>query len=588
MKSSMLRTPIVSVLGHVDHGKTSLLDEIRGGAVAEREAGAITQHIGATEIPLETIGDVCGEVLDPSDFKVPGLLFIDTPGHRSFTTLRSRGGALSDIAILVVDVTEGFRPQTEEGVEILKAERTPFLVAANKVDLVEGWNPTEDAPFLETFGNQSDRTSGALDEALYSLIGELHEKEYPADRYDRVKDFTKSVGIVPVSAKTGEGVPDLLSVLVGMAQSYMGDQLSVNVEGAGVGTVLEVKEEKGLGTTLDVILYDGSVEVGDEVVVGTRREPIVTKVRALLKPRPMEELREKGRFEHVDEVAAAAGIKVAAPDLEAALPGSMLRVVADSVDDAVAAVTAQLEEVVIETGGSGIIVKADTLGSLEAVVSELEEIEIEIRRADIGDVTKRDAIDAGASEDLEERVILTFNVDLTEGAKEVCTEKGVKLFQGDVIYRIVEDYQEWVESLQMERESRRMEAIIRPGKFEILPAHVFRRNDPAVVGVRVESTIKPGYYIMNSDGDRVGQIKEIQRQGESVDEADPGEEVAVSIRGPTVGRQIKEGETLYVDLPEKHARVLSTEMRESLSEEEKSSLREIVEIKRRDKDFWGM
>lgn len=584
----MLRTPIVSVLGHVDHGKTSLLDRIRGSSVAEREAGAITQHIGATEIPLETIGKVCGELLDASKFRVPGLLFIDTPGHRSFTTLRSRGGALSDIAILVVDVNEGFRPQTIEAVGIMKAEGTPFLVAANKLDLVEGWNPVEEAHFQGSLDRQSDRAKEVLNERVYELVGELHDRGYPSDRFDRVRDFSKSVGIVPVSAHTGEGVADLLSVLVGMAQRFMEEQLSIDVEGAGTGTVLEVKEERGLGTTIDVILYDGYIETGDEFVVGSHRDLIVSTVRALLKSRTLEEMREKGKFQHVDRVHAASGVKVAAPDLEEALPGSMLRVVEDSVEEAADEVRAQLERVVIETGSEGTVVKADTLGSLEAVEAELGELDVDIRRADIGDVSRRDVIDAGASDSVEERVVLAFNVSISDEAASTLAERGVKLFTGDVIYRIIEGYEEWLGDLERSKERRRMEAVIRPGEVKLLPGHVFRRSDPAVVGVSVVSPVKPGYHLIDREGERVGRIKEIQKHGESIDEARPGEEVAVSIAGPTVGRQIKEGETLYVDLPEKHARVLSTEMRSSLSPEEEEALREIVDIRRRKEEFWGM
>jgi len=193
-----LRTPIVAVLGHVDHGKTSLLDTIRGSAVSEGEAGAITQHIGATDIPLDTISEMAGELIDPTDFDLPGLLFIDTPGHHSFSTLRAGGGALADIAVLVVDVNDGFQPQTEEAIDILRRTGTPFVVAANKVDTTPGWNPQDGQPIQRSLEAQSERAESMLNENLYEIIGQLSDAGFSADLYwRRVQDFQKNIGVVP-------------------------------------------------------------------------------------------------------------------------------------------------------------------------------------------------------------------------------------------------------------------------------------------------------------------------------------------------------------------------------------------------------
>src|SRR6056297_3309629 len=343
-----LRTPIVAVLGHVDHGKTSLLDEVRGSAVTAGEAGAITQHIGATAVPLSTISDIAGDLVDPTDFDLPGLLFIDTPGHHSFSTLRSRGGALADIAILVVDVNDGFQPQTLEALDILKRSETPFIVAANKVDTVPGWNPTEDSPIRGTYDSQSDRVRSDLDESLYEIIGNLSDEGFSADLYWRVQNFQRNVGVVPVSAMTGEGVPDLLTVMMGPSQRYMKEGIEIDVAGPGVGTVLEVKEEKGFGTTIDTVLYDGTIRADDQLVVGGMNEPIVTEVRALLQPRPLAEIRTESRFETVDEVSAASGIKVAAPDLADAMAGAPVRVVRDRpVEEVEREVRSELAEIAV-------------------------------------------------------------------------------------------------------------------------------------------------------------------------------------------------------------------------------------------------
>ncbi|HMK47980.1 MAG TPA: translation initiation factor IF-2, partial [Methanocella sp.] len=320
-----LRTPIVCVMGHVDHGKTSLLDKIRGTAVVDKEAGAITQHIGATEVPLTTIQTLCKGMLG-ANLVVPGLLFIDTPGHHAFTNLRSRGGALADLAVLVVDINEGFQPQTIEAIKILKQFRTPFVIAANKIDRIHGWTPKANSPFVQTFNAQPDYVKTAVDNKIYELVGRMSDIGFSADRYDRIRDFTRNIGIIPISAKTGEGIPDLLMILIGLAQRFLEESLKFEVKGPGVGTILEVKEERGLGHTIDTIIYDGEIKVGDTIVIGGKEAPYVTKVRALLKPKPNREIRVEERFDRVPRVAAASGVKILAPDLDRAVAGSPLRV----------------------------------------------------------------------------------------------------------------------------------------------------------------------------------------------------------------------------------------------------------------------
>ena len=587
-----LRTPIVAVLGHVDHGKTSLLDKIRGSAVIEGEAGAITQHIGATAVPLDVVSEVAGSLVDPTEFDLPGLLFIDTPGHHSFSTLRSRGGALADIAILVVDVNDGFQPQTEEAIRILKDTGTPFVVAANKIDTIPGWNPTEDAPVQQTYENQSDRVRSQLDEALYELIGELSGAGFSSDLYWRVQDFQSNIGVIPVSAETGEGVPDLLTVLMGLAQRYMKAEMEVNVDGPGAGTVLEVVEERGFGTTLDVILYDGTIQQGDQIVVGGTNDTIVTEVRALLKPRELAEIRTEKRFEDIESMEAAAGLKIAAPDLDDAMAGAPVRVVGDrDVDAVVEEVEAEIAEVAVETAEEGVVVKADTLGSLEALANAMEEAEIPVMSAEVGDIAPRDVAMATTADDDKHRTILGFNVDVLGDAEQKAEQEDVRIFDSDVIYQLVESYEEFVEERERAQQEAIFDNIVRPARFRILQDHVFRQNDPAVVGVEVVSgTLKrntPVGLVEGNELDRVGVVKGIQEQGEDVDEARAGNRVSVSIDGPTVGRDIEEGDELWVDLPEKHAKVLEQELTEEIPADEREALKAYLEIQRKRDPFWG-
>jgi len=587
-----LRTPIVAVLGHVDHGKTSLLDTVRGSAVIDGEAGSITQHIGSTEVPLDVVSDVAGELVEPDEFDLPGLLFIDTPGHQSFSTLRARGGALADIAILVVDVTDGFQPQTEEAIEILKNTQTPFIVAANKVDTIPGWNPTANSPIQSTYDDQGDSVRSRTDEALYELIGDLSDAGFSADFYWRVRNFEANIGVVPVSAETGEGVPDLLTVLMGLSQRYLREEMTVDVSGPGAGTVLELSDAQGFGSTIDAIIYDGVLSEGEEIVVGGLSEPIVTTVRALLKPRELAEIRTESRFEQVESVAAATGVKIAAPHLEDATAGAPVRVVGNrSRDDVIDAVQAELASVDVEAGDAGLVAKADTLGSLEALVDALDEAEIPYMRAEVGDVAHRDVSIASTIEGETERVILGFGVEALEDVAQAAADQDVTLITADVIYQLVEEYEEFVEAIDRRQREAVFENIVRPARIRVLPDHVFRESNPAVVGVEVLSgTLKRNAALAtfeDSEPERIGQLSGLQEQGEEIEEARVGTRVSAAIDGPTVGRQIDEDDVLWVDLPEKHATVLEGELAEEIPADEREALSMFLDKRRKQDPFWG-
>ncbi|WP_281194470.1 translation initiation factor IF-2 [Halorubrum sp. F4] len=587
-----LRTPIVAVLGHVDHGKTSLLDKIRGSAVSEGEAGAITQHIGATDIPLSTISTMAGELVNPDDFDLPGLLFIDTPGHHSFSTLRARGGALADIAVLVVDVNDGFQPQTEEAIDILRRTGTPFVVAANKVDTTPGWNPQEGEPIQKSLEAQSERAESMLNENLYEIIGQLSDAGFSADLYWRVQDFQKNIGVVPVSALTAEGIPDLLAVLMGLSQRFMKEEMAIDVFGPGEGTVLEVKDERGFGATIDTVVYDGVVKNGDTIVVGGQNQPIVTEVRALLQPRPLEEIRTEKKFEKVAEVGAAAGVKIAAPDLDDAMAGAPVRVVRDRpLEDVIEEVKAELAEIEVDTAEDGVVIKADTLGSLEAMANALREAEVPILRAEVGDIAPRDIAVAETANQDEHKAILGFNVDLLTNAERELESADVKLFTNDVIYQLIEDYETYVEERQRAQQETVLDKVVRPARFRLLPDHTFRQNDPAVVGVEVisgtlQNNRNVGYFEGN-EFERVGGLSGIQKQGDDVDEARAGERVSIAIDGPTVGRDIEEGDTLWTELPEKHAKILEQELKEEITADEREALSGYLDTRRKRDPFWG-
>jgi len=582
-----LRTPIVCVMGHVDHGKTTLLDRIRGTLVTAREAGDITQHIGATEVPLSVVKELCGGLL-PVDIYIPGLLFIDTPGHHAFTTLRRRGGSLSDIAVVVIDVQEGFQPQTVEVIRILKNFKTPFVVLANKIDRIRGWRSVEWSPFLKSYESQAEHIKRELDDHFYKIIESLDREGISADRYDRIRDFTRNVAIIPTSAKTGEGIPDFLMTLIGLAQRYLESDLQYSISNPGEATILEVKEERGLGLTLDAILYDGTIKVGDDIVLGGFDGLIHTRVRALLKPRPLKEMRMEERFKGVKDVPAAAGLKIAAPGLERAMAGAPLVVVRGDVAEAERRVQEQLEDIQIITDTEGIVVCADALGSLEALVMELREAGIPIRSASVGDISRRDVVDTATVSNELYRVLLGFNVDLLPDAVQEVADSEVQVFISNVIYRLIDDYNVWVKAEKERREAERLEQLIYPGKLNIMPDCVFHQSKPAVVGVRIlEGRIRPEVMLIKPDGTPTGKVLNIQQRGENLRRARAGEEVAISIEGVTVGRQIKENDILLVEVPERHAKVLEHDLYDSLTADEKECLDMYLRIKRKEEPFWA-
>jgi translation initiation factor 5B len=582
-----LRQPIVVVLGHVDHGKTSLLDKMRGTIVAIREAGGITQHIGASLFPLDALIETCKALLGEvkiEKLKIPGLMFIDTPGHAAFANLRKRGGSVADLAILVIDIINGIQEQTRECIQLLKSRRTPFVVAANKIDLIPGWRPGELAPFSKTFESQSKLVQEELEKKIYELVGELSFFGFKADLYTKIRDFTKTLAVVPVSAKTGEGIPDLLLILLGLAQSFMQDRLLTSPSSPAEGVVLEVLEEVGIGHTINAVISDGVLRVGDRIALMGVDGPFSTRVKALLMPKPLDEMRDpRDRFRRVGEVEAAVGVKIVAEGLDRCLAGSPIYVIpTPSVENEILEkIKNEIEEFMITTDKIGVVVKTDTLGSLEAATLYLREKGIPIRRADIGEVSKRDIVEAEAvrMKDQLNGVILAFNVKVDSDLEIEANNRGIRIFKDSVLFRLVNTYLEWVEKETTTRRLRTFESLMKPGKIKIMEGYVFRRSQPAIVGVEIlAGTIRPKYPLMNSKGKIVGTISQIQDRGQSIHEASAGARVAISMREPTVGRHIREGEILYTALPEQDAILLQKEYYEMLDEESKKALQEIIEI----------
>ncbi|HGJ67430.1 TPA: translation initiation factor IF-2 [bacterium] len=589
-----VRSPIIAVLGHVDHGKSSILDKIRNSCIVDSEAGAITQAIGASTVPVDVIKKFCSTLKVKMEFTIPGLLFIDTPGHEAFTSLRKRGGNLADIAVLVIDINEGFKPQTIEAFEILKSFKTPFVIALNKIDLIDGFKVIEDLKnksVLENLAVQTPEVQAKIEEKLYTIVAYIQEKfGLNADRFDRV-DFTKQIPIIPCSAKEGIGMPKLLMILTGLTQKFLEEKLKSDVSpnAKAKGTILEIKTVEGLGLCIDAIIYDGIIRVNDTLVIAGLEKPIITKVRGLFEPKQLSDMRDqKTKFQSMKQVVAAAGVRIAAPNIEEVVAGMPFMSLIDQkqTDEAAAELQKEVSEIMIQTDKEGIVVKADTIGSLEALLKLLRDKGIRIRKATVGNITKKDIIDAESNYEKNplESAILGFNVDLD---KDIKNER-VKIITSNIIYKIIEEYEKWTVDESQRIEEKKLDGLTRPCKIEYLHNYTFRQSNPAVIGAEVlVGEMKSGITIMKEDGEILTVVKEIQKNKESVKTASKKDQVAISLPGVTVGRHIHEGDIFYSAIPENDFRQLKT-LTKYMQKDEINLLKEIAEIMRKKNPVWGI
>jgi len=591
----MIRSPIIVVLGHVGAGKTSLLDKIRNTSYVKKEAGEMTQHIGATEVSIDVIKEISKPLLNmfKFDLKIPSLLFIDTPGHEVFSNLRKRGGSVSDLAIIVVDILDGFQKQTYEAIEICKQLRVPFLIALNKIDKIDGWKPHENKPFLESIKYQDQKVINKLEEYTYNIVAKLYELGFDSDRYDRIKDFRRQVAIVPVSSKTGEGIPDLLLLIAGLSQRYLEEKLKINVEGNGVGVILEVKEEKGLGSVIDIILYDGKIKKGDKIAFLSRDGIKITKVKLILKPVPLTDIRFAGRnkFKEIDIAYAASGIRISADGLDNALPGSTVYVYNDEKElkEIEKKLKKDIENIIFQTDKEGIIVKADTLGSLEVLVKMLKDRNIPIKKADIGDINKEDINIALSMKEKypQYSVIVGFNIGINKNDEEYVRSSNINLIISNVIYDLIEKIEKYINDIKYNKE-KILKELPPVGKIRILKGNIFRRSNPAIVGIEVlGGEIRKDVYLINLDGKIIGKILAIQKEKKNIDVAMKNDKVAISIDDAIVGRNIFEDDILYTFISENDYRKFK-ENKDLLSDEQKEILKEIASIMRKENPAWGL
>lgn len=576
--ANILRQPIVTVAGHVDHGKTSILDCFRGSCVQEGEAGGITQKISFTKYPLAQIKHACPLIEKHNiQLQIPGFLFIDTPGHAAFTNLRKRGGSLADLAILVVAAKEGIKPQTAEVIQILKANKTPFLIALNKIDTISGWRSQKEKSLKESIESQSINASQEFQEALLTFQGSLSQHGFDSDIYYDVSDFTKKIAIVPCSARTKEGIPELLLTLCGLSQKFLKERLKISEEAKGV--ILEVKKEKSIDS-IEAILYDGELAEGDEIAIASFNDVIVTKVRAIEEIEPLS-----FKYKSQNKVTAATGLRLHLTNKEGILSGMPFQKIENNLQAIEESFKKEIQQTT-KTDKRGIIAKADSLGSLEALLTLLKQENVQVVKAGIGPIKKTDLISAKANEEINplDAIIVGFNVDLEEDV----VPGNIKILTNEVVYKLIEDLQEWRKNKQAEIEKARLLELAQICKLEILHQYVFRNLNPAIFGVRIlAGKLKTGLNLIDDKGEEIARVKSIQLDKSSVSEATEGQEVALALPGVNFERRLKETKFLYSNLSASQFKKFK-DNKDLLTQSEIKTLSEILEIKRKVKDDWGM
>ena len=570
-------------------------------------------------------------------FDSPGIIFLDTPGHESFGSIRNRSGSVADIAILIVDIVEGFKPQTIQSIEILEQNDIPFIIVGNKVDRIHQWESKRGRSSWQSWNEQSKDVQKMADDFYYKLLGQVasHSKFNLAKYWDGIKtfDIKNDRLFVPMSAKEGEGLQDLLFVILAMAEKFAREDLIIHSEDMAEGYVLESREEIGVGKTIDIILTKGTIRVGDSVAYNTNDGPIAdsshadestsVRIRSIRRPMGMAEMRDAGkRWENIQSASAASGLKLVIPRMkeihigskiffpkpeedlepifkEMKLENKRIRDDAPIMCSICSEVLSRKEFSTRHTNPSaqgegfspgcqtarevreGAVVKARTFGGLEAVLYELKKRKIPISHAEVGPVNKRDVREILATGNDEHKFLIALavkgNVQVEQEIKDA--EKSKKsvdfnYIQGDILYQIMDQIDERVEEIRETAANSDSGILFRPAQIRYL--NMSFKDKPAVFGVQVlKGQIRVGQELLRSDGTGrvLGKILSIGTDGETV--AHEGEQVPIQVNIRFSRSNIIDDEIFYGNVLEEDSKNMRNV---SLSESEKDAFIDIIKI----------
>ena len=579
--NARLRAPIVCVLGHVDAGKTKILDKLRHSNVQLGEAGGITQQIGATFIPMENIQSHISKIDERFHTKtrIPGILLIDTPGHASFTNLRSRGSSLCDIAVLILNIDKGIEKQSVESLDLLRMRKTPFIIALNQIDRTYNWRRFDWSGFEDSYRKQKDQQKRLFDEKVEQNKMQFIKNNINAELYYKNTNMKEYVNMVPTSAITGEGLPDLLGLLVYLTDNYLIRQITYKEEVKC--SILEVKVLETIGTTIDVVLVNGTIHVGDKIVIGGLLGPIKTVVKIILLPKPMKEMRVKCEYERYDEISGAIGVKIFCPDLENALAGSPLYVykTEEEAEHYCNEISKDFNSIVqkyLNKKGKGIMVQASTLGSLEAILTFLNEQKVEVAVVGVGNLNKKDVIKLQIkhAEDenvmKEDLVILCFDNKVLPEAQKVADENGIKIFVDDIIYHLFDKFIEFKNKSILERKKEKEKEAIFPCSLKTVM--FINKKDPLIIGVSVtEGVLKIGTPIYCVEKNLpLGVVESIEREKKPINNVRPNDgDVAIRIKvadsSLAAGRHFDESSTYVSQITRNSINALKNYFREDMT-----------------------
>ena len=579
--NARLRAPIVCILGHVDAGKTKILDKLRHSNVQLGEAGGITQQIGATFIPIENIQTHISKISEKFQTKsrIPGILLIDTPGHASFTNLRSRGSSLCDIAVLILNIDKGIEKQSVESLDLLRMRKTPFIVALNQIDRTYNWKSYPWSGFEDSYRKQKEQQKRLFNEKVEQNQMQFIKNNINTELYYKNTNMKEYVNLVPTSAITGEGLPDLLGLLVYLTDNYLIRQITFKEEVKC--SILEVKVLESVGTTIDVVLVNGTIHVGDKIVIGGLLGPIKTVVKIILLPKPMKEMRVKCEYDRYDEISGAIGVKIFCQDLENALAGSPLYVYkteeeAEKYCNEISRDFNSIVQKYLNNKGKGIMVQASTLGSLEAILTFLGEQKVDVAVVGVGNLNKKDVIKLQIkhAEDenvkKEDLVVLCFDNKVLPEAQKFADENSIKIFVDDVIYHLFDKFIEFKKQCELERKKDKEKEAIFPCSLKTVM--FINKKDPLIIGVSVtEGVLKIGTPIYCVEKKiPIGVVESIEREKKPINNVRPNDgDVAIRIKvadsSLAAGRHFDENSTYISQITRASIDALKNYFREDMT-----------------------